>query len=161
MKKILLPHLGVNDESCVIVSWEYEENVFIEKETIICHVETTKTVIEVNSAYSGYLKKLAEVGDEIYFDKPVALMLDSLDEKYDFNNNDVNEENSEDDFERIVEELNCTRKAYEYSLKHNINLSTLNQLDYESKNRSPQFCLRVSKTRNYLTRKSKKLRKKI
>jgi len=121
MNLVYPPHLGVNDDSCKVIYWSVDDEVQVEAGTVICEVETTKAAYDVEATHAGYLKQLVKVDDEIEIDKPVAVILQSLDEDY-----QIKEENKEDDIEEF-ESLNCTKKAYEYGIIHNINISAIKQ----------------------------------
>jgi len=62
---VTIPHETVNDESVKILSWKVVSGSRVEKEQLICEVETSKAVMEIHAPGAGMVQYLAAVGDEV------------------------------------------------------------------------------------------------
>ena len=68
---IVAPHVNVNDLEMIIVEWLVKPWQFVNKGEPICEVETTKSVLAVESTHTGYIyplvqeKKLVKVGEPL------------------------------------------------------------------------------------------------
>ncbi|MDB3917366.1 hypothetical protein N9357_02755 [bacterium] len=133
MNVVYPPHLGVNDTSCRIISWAVDDESYVEAGAVICEVETTKAVFDVEATHAGFLRQLATLDEELSIDNPVAVILNSVDEE--FKLEDKEDDNSLKEFES----LNCTKKAYEYSIIHNINISVIQKGSIITLNDVKQF----------------------
>lgn len=79
--KVIMPLLGESMEEGVLVRWFKKEGEKVERGEPLFEVETDKAVLEVESFFTGYLRKIllrekekAKVGEVI------AYMTDSLEE---------------------------------------------------------------------------------
>lgn len=79
--KVIMPLLGESMEEGVLVRWFKKEGEKVERGEPLFEVETDKAVLEVESFFTGYLRKIllwekekARVGEVI------AYMTDSLEE---------------------------------------------------------------------------------
>jgi pyruvate dehydrogenase E2 component (dihydrolipoamide acetyltransferase) len=78
MVKILMPRLGYTMVTGTIEKWHKKEGDKVEKGDILFEVVTDKVTIEIESVYSGYLRKIiAEEGQEI----PVREIIGYIGEK--------------------------------------------------------------------------------
>jgi pyruvate/2-oxoglutarate dehydrogenase complex dihydrolipoamide acyltransferase (E2) component len=70
--KITIPQETVNDESVRIVSWNAASGSFVEKDQLICEVETSKTVVEIHAPIAGILTYGFPVGEEVEIGKTIC-----------------------------------------------------------------------------------------
>lgn len=76
-KYIIMPKLGFNMDKGKIVKWLKNEGEQVSKQEVILHIETDKTVIEIESPVSGILKKiLVREGEEVSVTLPIAIIAD-------------------------------------------------------------------------------------
>ena len=54
--QVVIPHLNVNDIECTVVDLICEDGSIIEKNDIICIIETTKASVEITSDFEGYIQ---------------------------------------------------------------------------------------------------------
>jgi pyruvate/2-oxoglutarate dehydrogenase complex dihydrolipoamide acyltransferase (E2) component len=62
---VAIPHETVNDESVRILLWSVASGSHVEKEQLICEVETSKAIMEIHAPAAGTVKYLAALGDEV------------------------------------------------------------------------------------------------
>lgn len=79
MKPVIIPTPDVNSEHGVVVTWFAANHSWVEADSDLAEVETSKAVLEVTAPDSGYVLHLAAVKDEIALTAPVALLFDDLD----------------------------------------------------------------------------------
>jgi pyruvate dehydrogenase E2 component (dihydrolipoamide acetyltransferase) len=66
MNEIIMPRLGFTMTAGIIVKWRKREGDRVEKGDILLEVESDKVTVEVESIYSGYLRKIVgKEGEEI------------------------------------------------------------------------------------------------
>jgi len=76
-KYIIMPKLGFNMDKGKIVKWLKNEGEQVSEQEVILHIETDKTVIEIESPVSGILKKiLVREGEEVSVTLPIAIIAD-------------------------------------------------------------------------------------
>jgi pyruvate/2-oxoglutarate dehydrogenase complex dihydrolipoamide acyltransferase (E2) component len=63
--RVTIPQETVNDESVRIVGWKVLSGSVVEKDQLICEIETSKAVIEMHAPVAGVLQYQAAVGDEV------------------------------------------------------------------------------------------------
>jgi len=73
---IKVPFIGVNDSDCVLVSINIKENTLIEKDGLVCEVETTKASFEIYAPFSGYIYFKASLNDALKVNAPIAIISD-------------------------------------------------------------------------------------
>jgi pyruvate dehydrogenase E2 component (dihydrolipoamide acetyltransferase) len=70
-----MPSLGADMEEGKIVEWKIKNGDVIKKNQIIASVETTKSVIDIESFREGIVKEiLLKVGDVVQVGKPIAVL---------------------------------------------------------------------------------------
>ncbi len=75
--QVVLPKLGNSVESSIIVAWLKQPGDHVEAGEPICTVETDKSTMDVPSTVSGVLlQHLAQVGDDVPVQTPIALVDD-------------------------------------------------------------------------------------
>jgi pyruvate dehydrogenase E2 component (dihydrolipoamide acetyltransferase) len=62
---VFIPRCSVNDDSVQILAWKVPAGILVEKDQLICEVETSKAVVEIYAPQSGVLAYTAAEGDEI------------------------------------------------------------------------------------------------
>jgi len=55
---VIMPKQGETVESCIIVEWKKKEGDRVEKDEIICQVETNKAIFEIIAPEKGILLKI-------------------------------------------------------------------------------------------------------
>jgi pyruvate/2-oxoglutarate dehydrogenase complex dihydrolipoamide acyltransferase (E2) component/acyl carrier protein len=73
---VTIPQETVNDESVRIVSWKVASESIVEKGQLLCEVETSKAVIEIEAPVAGVVVYGANVGDEIPVGETICLIAD-------------------------------------------------------------------------------------
>jgi sugar O-acyltransferase (sialic acid O-acetyltransferase NeuD family) len=79
MVKILpvkMPKISTNDDAGTIIEWLQPTSKEVNKGEILCTVETTKCVVEVESPASGYFYPLRAVGDAVEVGATIAAVTD-------------------------------------------------------------------------------------
>jgi pyruvate/2-oxoglutarate dehydrogenase complex dihydrolipoamide acyltransferase (E2) component len=56
-----MPKLGANDEAARLVHWARAAGDLVAAHDVVCEVETTKAVVEVEAERAGYLRPLVEI----------------------------------------------------------------------------------------------------
>jgi len=125
MREIKIPQLGVNDESATLVEWVVENKDKIKVNQEICEIETTKTTISIESPYEGYLLQIVKAKEEVNFQQTIAVVLDSLEETY-TPKQKIDEKEKNNDMP-ISPTNRYTKKAYDYAIKHDINIDMINK----------------------------------
>ena len=78
MNEIVMPRLGFTMTTGIIVKWRKKEGDKVEKGDILLEVESDKVTVEVESIYSGVLRKIiGKEGEEI----PVQEVIGYIGEK--------------------------------------------------------------------------------
>ena len=98
-RTINIPQLGTNDTVAVLIEKVMENNSFVDKDQVLCVLETTKATVDVISDMSGYIFYLHDIGNEINSGDPIALIADTID--------DLSKQSK--DYIRIMKENNSTK----------------------------------------------------
>jgi len=81
MHEVIMPKLGLTMESGTIEKWHNKEGDKVEKGEVLFEVMTDKVTLEVESYFSGYLRKiLSKEGEDVPVKEVVAYIGDK-DEK--------------------------------------------------------------------------------
>ena len=79
--EILMPQLGMAQNSAVIVSWNKSVGDAVTAGEALLEVETDKAVMEVESRYDGFVAKiLSPAGSDVPIGDPIALITSDLNE---------------------------------------------------------------------------------
>jgi acetyltransferase-like isoleucine patch superfamily enzyme len=78
--EIVLPQLNANEESATLVKCYLDDLGVVSKNQVVCSVETTKSILDVESGVDGYIKYANTVSDTIKTGQVLAWVSDSLDE---------------------------------------------------------------------------------
>ena len=74
-RSVLMPKQGETVESCLIVEWKKKEGDRVEKDEIICQVETNKAIFEIIAPEKGILLKiLFKEGEDVPVYTPIAII---------------------------------------------------------------------------------------
>jgi len=105
IKEIIMPKLGETMEEGYLVSWKKEEGEKVEKGEVLFEVMSDKTNFEVESPYSGYLrKKLFQPSDEaIPVTTVIGYITDKLDEPLPEKKENVEKEKAKEEEKEEVE----------------------------------------------------------
>ena len=85
--QIVIPHINVNDTEVTLIEQFFNTSDFIEKDKIVCSIETTKTAVEISSDFEGYIYYVSKTGGTLKIGEPIAFIFESLKELEDFNTN--------------------------------------------------------------------------
>lgn len=74
-KPIIMPVLGMSQDSGVLVGWNKEPGDAVKQDDILFEVETDKSVVEVPAGVDGYLAaRLAAAGDDVPTGETIAII---------------------------------------------------------------------------------------
>jgi len=124
---VTVPQLGVNEDTANLNEWYVSENEKVEKGQLLCGLETTKTVFDVESEESGYVGIVIEEGQEVRTNEVIGIIGSSQElikkkkQKY------IQRTHRIDD-NSIIEgqEIRATEKAKLLAQKLGIDLRTIN-----------------------------------
>jgi len=72
--EILMPRLGVNDDSAMLAQWLVKDGDWVSKGQKVAVIETSKETSEVTSRQEGIIHFLSEDGDEVNVGNPIAVI---------------------------------------------------------------------------------------
>jgi sugar O-acyltransferase (sialic acid O-acetyltransferase NeuD family) len=75
---LTVPQLGVNDDRVKVVSWAVAEGDTCSTGQVVCELETTKAIQEVEADSSGVIVPVVFAGEEVMVSQPLALIGDNL-----------------------------------------------------------------------------------
>ena len=73
-------HLGVNETRAIVLEWRVQDRSYVEQHSVLCEVESTKATWEVSEPAEGFIRVLASPGEEVPFTRPIALIVNQVDE---------------------------------------------------------------------------------
>ncbi len=80
-RKVIMPLLGETMEEGIIYSWWKKPGDKVEKGEILLEIESDKAVLEAESFFSGYLRKIIYKEEEaVKFGEVIGLITDTPDE---------------------------------------------------------------------------------
>lgn len=122
-KIVFAPQLGVNDESATLIEWFNKNNEKVNKDDLMCILETTKATFEVSAPDSGYLGILVNEGETIEVNQEIAIIV--YEEKL------VDEilESYKKEQQHNVPKLLITKKAEELAKNYKVDLALLSNVD--------------------------------
>src|SRR5690606_33539632 len=74
---VKIPFMGANDQICHVIEWAVEDGSAITKGQLICSIETTKAVIEIDADDDGLLYPTCHVGERAEVGQAIGLISDS------------------------------------------------------------------------------------
>lgn len=72
MSDIIVPFLGANDQEAKITKVYFNESEFVEKNSLIIELETSKTTYEIESEVSGYISLSISEGDKVSINQKIG-----------------------------------------------------------------------------------------
>ena len=122
-KLILSPQLGVNDENATLVEWVFKDREKVNKEDVVCILESTKASFEVTAPDSGYLGILINEGDRIEVNQVIGILI------FDVNLIDEIIEDYTKKISNLESKISITKKAAQLAKNNNISLDQIPKLD--------------------------------
>lgn len=65
VEPILVPREHVNDDSVFVTEWLVAEGTRVEAGAVVCNIETSKAIVEIEAPAAGFLRQRAKTGDEV------------------------------------------------------------------------------------------------
>jgi pyruvate/2-oxoglutarate dehydrogenase complex dihydrolipoamide acyltransferase (E2) component len=65
VEPILVPREHVNDDSVFVTEWAVAEGTRVEAGTVVCSIETSKAIVEIEAPAAGFVRQRAKAGDEV------------------------------------------------------------------------------------------------
>jgi pyruvate dehydrogenase E2 component (dihydrolipoamide acetyltransferase) len=62
---ILVPREHVNDDSVFVTEWHATDGARVDAGAVVCSIETSKAIVEIEAPIAGFVRQRAKVGDEI------------------------------------------------------------------------------------------------
>ena len=121
-----MPQLNANDSVATLVKWLVEEGASVTKGDVICSIETSKAIVDLESDFSGKLVQLAAPKEEIPVSKPIALIGNNFEQLKKEKEKQVQLNHQDSDKKTVKEKFNATKKARNLAEKLGIDLSLLN-----------------------------------
>ena len=120
-KEIVLPQVGVNEDSANLLEWVVDEGGEVVKGQHLCTIETTKTALEIESDYNGFLVHLVKPNTRVNVNNVIGLVLDDELNLKKVKNSYLDEIH----FKKEKINKNFTKKALELIKLHNIDVNDL------------------------------------
>ena len=117
--KIILPQVGVNEDSANFLEWLVNEGEEVVKGQHLCTIETTKTTLDIESDYNGYLVHLVSPDTKVKLNDVIGLVV------YDESNLNNIKDIFTDDFhdKKETSNKNFTKKALELIKLNDIDIN--------------------------------------
>jgi len=148
-KIVNIPQLGVNDESATLVEWCKKNTEEVNKDDILCILETTKATLDVRASVSGYLGILVREGQTINVNQEIAIIV--FEEKL---VGEVLESfNKEQKYKE--QKLSITRKAEELAIKNKVDVAQLSNMNRVIRTNDIEELISKQKNKNPKTVKLK------
>ncbi len=120
MITIVIPQLDANSESALLVRWEVDEGAEVRKGDLLCSVETSKAVYDVEAEGEGVVVRLREEGENVDFNAPIGyIAADAAEAERVRSNGAASGE------EGNSSEVSATKKARELATHHGVDLVSL------------------------------------
>jgi sugar O-acyltransferase (sialic acid O-acetyltransferase NeuD family) len=74
---VITPQLGVNDRLAKIIEWNVKDGMPVKKGEIICSLETTKALYEIDAEHDGVLRCFLPAGIEVEINQPIGVIFNS------------------------------------------------------------------------------------
>ena len=75
---VTVPQLGVNDEVAIVVEWYVADEATVSVGELLCTLETSKALFDVEAEATGHVVHLVDAGSEVRISQPMALIGSSL-----------------------------------------------------------------------------------
>ena len=122
LNEIKIPFLGFNDEYVILGKWYIQDYQIIKKGDVLCSLETTKIVSDLESEFSGYVKILISEGSRIKTQATIGYIADTIEE---LRNIDIDKLDVTEKTKTQTEEIMATKKAIKFAQKHGIDLKKI------------------------------------
>jgi len=120
MITIVIPQLDANSESALLVRWEVDDGIEVRKGDLLCSVETSKAVYDVEAEGDGVVVRLSQEGETIDFNTPIGYIAVDAAEADRVRSSGVEREGGSD-----AAEVSATKKARELAARHGVDLASL------------------------------------
>lgn len=165
MIEIKVPRIGVNDEYAAIARWHVANNSGVKKGDVVCTLETSKAVFDLDASDNGFVEYNAREGESVKVGDILFMIKDRKADAADFNSSRKNKAGGR--------AANATNKAVELARQHNINIDDMykegiikesdvkNYIDNMKKNPSGQGAIETHFSKNNSGKLDKDFLKKI
>ena len=65
IEPILVPREHVNDDSVFVTDWVATDGTRVEAGAVVCNIETSKAIVEIEAPVAGFVRQRAKAGDEV------------------------------------------------------------------------------------------------
>ena len=65
LEPIVVPREHVNDDSVFLTEWAAADGTRVEAGTVVCSIETSKAIVEIEAPTAGFVRHRAKAGDEV------------------------------------------------------------------------------------------------
>ena len=65
IEPILVPREHVNDDTVFVTDWAATEGARVEAGAVVCSIETSKAIVEIEAPLAGFVRQRAKAGDEV------------------------------------------------------------------------------------------------
>jgi pyruvate/2-oxoglutarate dehydrogenase complex dihydrolipoamide acyltransferase (E2) component len=65
VEPIVVPREHVNDDSVFVTEWLVDEGARVETGAVVCSIETSKAIVEIEAPAAGFVRQRAKAGDEV------------------------------------------------------------------------------------------------
>jgi pyruvate dehydrogenase E2 component (dihydrolipoamide acetyltransferase) len=62
---ILVPREHVNDDTVFVTEWHASDGTRVDAGAVVCSIETSKAIVEIEAPIAGFVRQRATVGDEV------------------------------------------------------------------------------------------------
>jgi len=136
-KKVNIPLGDVNDTEAVLVEWFVKESQAVMPTDIICEIETTKAVVEIEAGEKGYIYPLVKEGEKVQINAVLAWVLPKKDSSFIEKHSELKSKDSgpiiTKKANQRMKQLGISRNNFEgYSM---IRVSDVEKLVLDSKNK--------------------------
>ena len=69
---LVSPQFNANDEYATVQTWQVKNGAPVSKGEIVCHLETTKTMVDIEADVAGYIYPLVAAGDKVKVGEALA-----------------------------------------------------------------------------------------
>ena len=126
---VYVPRTNINDLTVTLSEWFVKEGDFVEEESLICCIETSKASVELAAGCTGFVRKLLYRDyDEVKVGKAICLMADSIDEEIaDYSDEEPDGEMSDGQDITSGEQsgVRATDRARDLAIKYAIDLNEI------------------------------------
>lgn len=143
--KLLYEQEGVSDNEAEVIKLSYKDYEKVECGDIIAELETSKTVVEITTSKSGFVKNVAKLNDFVKAGDIIAIVGDNIEEL---------KEVSSDDAPIVEKKKNkpsISAKALKIAKNANISIETIEMFKITSVNEINDYIKNINKEKNLET----------